>query len=129
MLKKFIPVLGLTEIVIGTTTFIAITHSLNSGVSTKPPNTLAFIVLSSFISASLGAGILMRWEYSRKLFIFFAGWIILSKILIFTNIITLNGALETTVPLSLKNAISCVYHLLAIFYFHHPGIKAEFKHE
>lgn len=127
MFKKFIPVFGLTEIVIGTATFIAVTHSLNAGISTKPLNVLVFVVLSSLISASLGAGILMRLEYARKLFIFFAGWIILSKILIFTRIITLNGAIETTVPLSLKNAISSIYHLLAILYFHQPAIKAEFK--
>ncbi|MFH0941283.1 MAG: hypothetical protein V1840_05465 [Candidatus Omnitrophota bacterium] len=127
MFKKGIFFFGLTEIAIGTATFIAVTHSLNAGISTKPPNVLGFVVLSSLISASLGAGVLMRWEYSRKLFIFFAGWIILSKILIFTKIITLNGDIETTVPLSLKNAISCIYHLLAIFYFHHPAIKTEFR--
>ncbi|MEK7849666.1 MAG: hypothetical protein AAB213_02435 [Candidatus Omnitrophota bacterium] len=127
MFKKFIPFFGLTEIAIGTATFIAVTQSLNAGISTKPLNCLVFVVLNSLISASLGAGVLMRREYSRKFFIFFAGWIILSKILIFTNIITLNGAIETTVPLSLKNAVSCIYHLMAIFYFHHPVIKAEFK--
>jgi hypothetical protein len=127
MFKKFIPIFGLTEIAIGTATFIAVTQSLNTGISAKPPNVLGFVVLSSLISASLGAGVLLRREYSRKLFIFFAGWIILSKILIFTNIITLNGALETTVPLNLKNTISSIYHLLAIFYFHHPAIKTEFK--
>ena len=127
MFKKLISLFGLTEIAIGIATFIAVTQALNTGISTKPPNVLGFVVFSSLISASLGAGILLRWEYARKLFIFFAGWIILSKILIFTNIITLNGAIETTVPLSLKNAISCIYHLLAIYYFHHPTVKAEFR--
>ena len=127
MFKKGIFFFGLTEIAIGIATFIAVTQTLNAGISTKPPNVLGFVVLSSLISASLGAGVLLRREYSRKLFIFFAGWIILSKILIFSRIITLNGAIETTLPLSLKNAISCAYHLLAIYYFHHPTIKAEFK--
>jgi len=126
MFKKCISIFGLTEIAIGTATFIAVTQSLNAGISTKPLNVLVFVVLSSLISALLGAGVLIRQEYSRKLFIFFAGWIILSKILIFAKIIFLNGALETTIPSGLKGIISIFYHSLLICYFIRPSVRRRF---
>jgi len=76
-----------------------------SHTSVKPVNVLVFVVVSSLLSVSLGAGVLMRRRYARKLLMFFAGWIVLSKILTFGGIITLNGSLETTMPAGLKNII------------------------
>lgn len=126
-LKKGILFFGLTEIAIGTITLAAIFESLLRHVSTKPLNILIFVIISGIISASLGTGILLRIRYTRKLLMFFAGWIILSKILIFGKIIMLNGSLETTVSPNLKNTVSIIYHFILIFYFHHPSIKAELE--
>jgi hypothetical protein len=75
----------------------------------------------------LGTGVLLRNAYARKLLVFFAGWIILSKILIFSKIIILCCGLETTIPSHLKDLASILYHLAVILYFHHPAIKKEFK--
>jgi hypothetical protein len=118
---------GVTEIAIGTITLGAIIYSLITHTSTKPFNVLIFVIISGLISTGLGTGILSYEKYARKLLMFFAGWIILSKILIFTNIMTLNGSFETVLPAHFKNAVSIIYHLLIILFFHHPAIKGEFE--
>ena len=125
--KKGIFFFGFLEIAIGTITLATVIQSLLTGIFLKPVNILIFVIVSSIISLSLGIGILLRREYARKLLIYFAGWIILSKVLIFAKIIILCCELETTVSSSLKNIISIVYHAVLIFYFHHPSIKTEFK--
>jgi hypothetical protein len=124
--KKGMLFFGLTEITIGTFTLIATAISFFYHISTKPLNILIFVIASSIISISLGLGIILRYHYARKLLMFFAGWIILSKFLVSTNIISISGALETTLPLSLKNIISILYHLVIILYFHHPSVKKEY---
>jgi len=127
--KKFlwgVFIFGALEIIIGSLTLIAVTISLLSGISTKPYNVLVFILFSSFISFVLGWGI---WAYnskSRSLLLYFATLVILSKILIFFKIITLNGALETRIPSSVKDAISLVYHLCIIWYFNYKSVKSHF---
>lgn len=108
-------------------TFGAVIASLITHSSAKSPNVLIFVIISSLLSASLGIGIILRSHYFRKLIMFFAGWIILSKVLIFGGIITLNGQLETSIPIGIKNFISIIYHALIIAYFHHPLIKKEYE--
>jgi hypothetical protein len=125
--KQGIQIFGLTEIAIGTITLLAIVVSLVKGTSAKPPNVLTFVIISSLISVALGAGVLLKEKHSRKLLIFFAGWVILSKILIYAKIMTLCCSLETTISSNLKNLISIAYHSILILYFHHRSIKAEFE--
>jgi uncharacterized protein YybS (DUF2232 family) len=125
--KQGILLFGLIEIGIGTVTLAAIGRNLLAGVLPKPPNVLAFVVISSLISICLGAGILCRRPYARKFLIFFAGWVILSKILIFAGIIVLCCEMETTMAPDIKNIISILYHIAVITYFHSRSIKAEFK--
>lgn len=118
---------GFTEIAIGMATLEAIITTLITHTSTKPQNVLTFVAISSLISTSLGIGVLLRSHYFRKLIMFFSGWIILSKVLIFGGIITLNGALETAIAPLFKNIISIIYHLAIMLYFHQPQIKREFE--
>jgi hypothetical protein len=100
--------------------------SLTEGKSTKPPEVLIFVLITAMISMGLGLGILRYNVGCYRTLIFFSLIVILSKILIFANIITLNGALETTVPSSLKNIISLIYHSLLMFYFTRRSVKQHF---
>lgn len=118
---------GFTEIAVGTITLGAVISSLITRNCAKSPNVLIFVIISSLISSSLGIGVLLRAHYFRKLIMFFAGWIILSKILISGGILTLNGQLETSIPAGIKNFVSILYHALIIAYFHHPLIKKEYE--
>jgi len=117
---------GIIEILIGAITLIALLISLISGRSTKSFEVLVFVFTTSIISLGLGIGLLRYSLTSYHLLLFLAAVIVLSKILIFANIISLNGALETTIPSPIKNIISIVYHGLLILYFKRPKIKKHF---
>src|SRR4030042_2401009 len=105
---------ALTEIFIGATTFTAVILSLIETKSAKPMEVLIFVLMTGLISSILGLGILRHSSICYRSLIFFSLVVILSKVLIFAKIITLNGALETTVPADLKNIISLIYHSIFI---------------
>jgi len=124
--------LGLTvfawiEILIGVITLIAVLVGLIQRTSTKPLEVVIFVLTASIISTSLGFTILKHNLTGYRLLLFFSKAIILSKVLIFAKIIYLNGALETTIPSSMKNSISIAYHCLLIFYFTRRPIREVFK--
>ena len=119
-------VFGLVEITIGCITLIAVVLSLLSGRSQKPPEVLIFVLTTALISLSLGIGILRRNPASYHLLLFFSAAIILSKILIFARIISLNGALETNLSSGFKNIVSIVYHGSLLGYFNLPSIRRLF---
>lgn len=119
-------IFGLIEIAIGAITLIAVMTSLILTISTKPLNILLFVITTSLISLGLGLGIIKRNIQAYRMLLFFASVVILSKILIFTKIIALNGALETSIPASVKNIISLIYHILILLYFNLRIVKKEF---
>lgn len=119
-------VFGLIEVIFGLATLIAVLSSLIAGVSSKPPEVLIFILVTSVLSLSLGIGILRYNRTSCYLLLYFSTVVILSKILIFAKIIVLSGALETSMPPQIKNSISIVYHGLLLFYFTRPPLKKRF---
>ena len=124
--KTGIALFGITEILIGGITLIAIIFSLIAGKSTKPLEVLIFVFATSLISLSLGIGVIRRSLQSYHLLLFFATVIILSKILIFAKILSLSGELETNIPSEAKNFISIAYHCILIYYFSRASIKKEF---
>jgi len=124
--KFIIGFFGLTEMLIGAITLLAVTISLIQKTSTKPLAVLIFVLTTSIISLFLGMGILRRSLESYHLLIFFAIVIIFSKVLIFAKIMSLNGALETAIPADIKNLISIVYHLSLVYLLSIPEVKKEF---
>lgn len=124
--RKGVLFFALTEVIIGSLTLTTTSLSLLLGFSSKPSNVITFVITSSFISLFLGIGLLLRLTYARKLLLFFSGWVILSKIFLFMGLITLNGAMETTIAPHIKNIISIVYHGSLIVYFLRPSVRSEF---
>jgi len=119
-------IFGLIEIGIGLITFAVVIASLILGKSTKPLEVLIFVLTTAVISFGLGLGILRMSLQCYHLLLFFSAVVILSKALIFAKIITLNGALETSMPSQVKNTISIVYHILLIRYFISPTVRRAF---
>lgn len=117
---------SITEILIGTISLSALLSDMIIMPSAKSPEVVVFILGTALISISLGFGILKRSIDSYHLLLFFSTVIILSKILIFVNIISLNDTLETIVPSGLKNSISIIYHSLVILYFTRKPVKKQF---
>ena len=120
-------IFGITEIAIGSVTMASLIISLILGKSAKPAEVLIFVFITSSISLALGVGILKRNLASYNLLIFFAMVIILSKLLIFSKIITLSGALDTSIPSPVKNGVSIIYHILLIWFFTRAGTRSCFK--
>ena len=117
---------ALIEILVGSITLIAVILSLIQGRSTKPIEVLIFVLTTATLSTTLGFGILRRNLTCYHLLLYFSSIIIFSKILIFAKIIALSGALETTMPASIKNIVSISYHSMLIFYFTRKAIREEF---
>ena len=125
--RKGILFFAVSEIIIGGLSLILTSLPLLTGTSAKPWNVLVFILITSSISLALGLGLLFKFKYARKFLLFFSGWVILSKILVLAGLITLNGALETTIAPNVKNIISIIYHGSLIVYFLCPSVKNEFS--
>ena len=118
--------IGTIEIFIGGITLLATGLSLLFSTSSKPPNVLFFVMATASISTYLGIGILNLKKRAYELLIYFASVILLSKALIFMNIIYLNNALETSIPSPIKNGISIFYHASLIFYLTKSDVKKIF---
>ncbi len=125
LILKGIPLLGLMEIAIGLVTLLSIPFFARLG-HIKPPGELFFVLASSLFSFVLGAGILFRFNPARRLLIFFSGWVIVTKVLIYLGVMTLVSEVATTVPIQIKNAVSLFYHVLLLLYLRHPLVEKEF---
>lgn len=119
--------IAITEILLGGITLFAVTASLALGKSAKPVEVLIFVLATSILSLGLGVGILRKNRASYQLLLFFSAVIVLSKILIFTKIIYLSGALETAIPAGLKNVISIAYHSLVIILLTRQPVRGFFR--
>jgi len=124
--NKVILSIGLIEISIGVITLFVTIGALLFSLNSKSPNVLIFVLITASISTLLGFGILIYSDLAYRLLIYFSSVILLSKILIFADIIRLNGTLETLIPLSSKNIVSIFYHAFVIIYLNIGSIKKQF---
>lgn len=118
--------IGIIEVLIGAVTLIGTTVSIALSINTKTFNVLAFVIITGVISTLLGIGMLKFKKIAFQLLIYFSSVVILTKILIFANLIQLNGALTTIVPNFIKNSISVLYHGFIVYYLLKPGVKQIF---
>jgi len=125
---KGIPLFGLMEIAIGVITLLSIPFFARLG-HVKPLGELFFVLTRSLFSFVLGAGILFRFNPARRLLVFFSGWVIITKVLIYLGVMTLVSEVSTTISIQAKNIISLLYHALLILYLRHPLIKKEFNRQ
>jgi hypothetical protein len=127
-LKPFRTILfiGIIEICIGGITLLTTWFSLIFGVNAKTPNVLLFVIVAATVSTSIGIGILKFKKIAYDLLLYFSSVVIFSKLLIFMDIIQLNGVLQTAVPHYANDAISIVYHAYVICCLKQDEIKKVF---
>ena len=123
---RLILIIGTLEVLIGGMTLFGVLFSLIFSFNTKSPNILAFVVLAGTLSMLIGFGILRCNIVAYKLLLYFSSVVALSKLLMFMGVIHLSGALETIVPMPIKDFISIMYHGFVIYYLKKPGIKEIF---
>jgi len=112
--KIYISVIALVEILIGLITLLGLTISVFGIAESKPVNVFIFVLVSACISVILGIGLLKKKIWAHKLLIFFSGYIIITKILIFAGILQLTGELLKVVPPVMQNILSAIYHIFVI---------------
>jgi len=106
-----------TEIILGIVSLFSTIFCLLNNRTPYPVTVATFLFATALISISLGIGILNYSRPSYYLLIFFSGVVVLSKILIFSKIISLNQTITSTLTPGVKNTTSLIYHSLLIFYF------------
>jgi len=125
--KIGIALFGWVEALIGLVTIISLIEAMFLWGATKPLGVFLFVFLSSLVSLVLGIGILRYQLWARKVLMFFAGYIILTKMLIFLHLILLSPPFEVLIPSPAKNSVSLVYHIGVILFFNSEKIRLYFK--
>ena len=135
--------IGVIEILIGSSALLGNFISLALSLNTKTFNVLSFVIVTGCISVLIGIGILKFSKTAYDLLLYFSSIIILTKILVFFNIIELNGQLEISIHRALhiplaegfknfmigfKNAASVFYHAFVIYFLQQAEIKKLFVH-
>ena len=117
MEKRITRIIAFIEISIAIFTILGLALSEPLSLSKKSPNVFIFVLLSSIVSGVLGIGLFKDKNWAKTLLVFFSGYVILTKILIFSNLVHFNGEIITFIPTSLKNDISIAYHIFVVLFF------------
>ena len=125
--KTVIKIIGLAELLIAFIALVSFAVCFLFSTLRKPPNVFAFVVISNAISILLGVGMLCYREWARVALIFFSGYIIITKLLIFSQLLHFSGEILVFMPEELKNVISIVYHSFLILALRNPAVKTYFK--
>ena len=114
MKKIIFSIVGAIEVVIGLITLLScfVVQTWNIfGYAPKPFSVYVFVVVSAVISFVLGVGMLSYRDWARKLLIFFSGYIVLTKVMIYTKLLTFSGDILTIIPVWSKDMVSVFYHV------------------
>jgi len=118
---------GFIELIVGLSTLLFVALFNFFSIVEKPLGVLAFVIISALISASIGYGILNFKNWARTLLVFFSGYVILVKILIYLGVMEFSGQIITTPPPYIKDLISFLYHGFLIVFFMQPKVASKFK--
>ncbi len=124
-----IKLVGLIELLIGLTTVLFVTIFSAFSIVEKPLNVFIFVVTSAVISASIGYGILNYRNWARVSVVFFSGYVIALKFLIFLNIMQFTGEIFIILPSYIKDSISVLYHAFLMIFFTHKSVISKFVTE
>jgi|GEM_PF-1685761 len=127
MARKIIRLVAFIEMLIGGLTILGLTGFEVLSLSKKSPNVLIFVFLSAALSSSIGIGLYMYKHWARKLLVFFSGYVIITKIMIFGGLFRFEGEILTFIPANFKDATSIIYHCFLVIFFTRSPIKEFFN--
>ena len=126
VIKRIIRAIAFIELLIGLSTIFSLITFILLSIVIKPFNVYIFVMISSVISTILGIGILKYKEQARILLVFFSGYVILTKILVFSNLLQLCCDIIVFIPSYFKNSTSIIYHTFIILFFTQKNVKKYF---
>ncbi len=121
MKKTITRLIAIIEIGIGLTTLAGTTAVQFRGVfglAPKPWNVYIFVLITAASAFVLGMGLWSGKKWARMLLMFFAGYVLLTKLFIYLGLISLTGAAITALPPGVKDGISAVYHSFLVFFLY-----------
>jgi hypothetical protein len=86
-----------------------------------------FVIITSLISVIIGIGLLRHNKWARKLLLFFAGYVLFSKILLASGLMEFKGNTIDFMSIRSKDILSFAYHLTILIVFNLKSVKKELK--
>ncbi|MCX5680489.1 MAG: hypothetical protein NTZ95_07625 [Candidatus Omnitrophica bacterium] len=126
-LKRAISIIAVIELLIGASTVLGVTTTYLLHLSEKSPTVFIFVLSSAIASTAIGLGLLKHKKWARTLLVFFSGYIVITKVLIFSGLMNFNGEIITFISAGLKNYISIVYHICVVLFFTQHKVKKQFN--
>lgn len=93
----------------------------------RPAPVYFFVGVTSLISVIIGLGLFKYKSWGRKILIFFAGYVIITKILIFSRLITFTGNTIDLIPVMEKDILSLIYHTALLVVLNLKSFTSELK--
>ncbi len=91
----------------------------------RPKTVYGFVVLTSLISVIIGIGLFKYKNWGRQFLIFFAGYVIFTKFLLFSNLVEFTGNTIKVMSIEFKDVLSFIYHIAILIIFNLRVIKKE----
>ena len=91
----------------------------------RPKTVYGFVILTSLISVIIGIGLFKYKNWGRQFLIFFAGYVIFTKFLLFSNLVEFTGNTIKAMSIELKDVLSFLYHIVVLVIFNLKVIKKE----
>ena len=124
---KLINLIASIECAIGVSTALSLFYYPGQSGSRKPTGVFIFVLVAAAVSFLIGAGLFLKKEKARKYLVYFSGYIVIEKILVFLGVLSLNGKIVTDILRIPVDTISVVYHGLVILIFSQTRIKLFFR--
>ncbi len=121
-----IELVGAIELLLGLLTILFVILFDLFSIVEKPDSVFVFVIISAVISSLLGYGILNYKRWARALIIFFSGYVIILKVLLYLDVVRFSGEI-LKIPLYIRDPVSILYHLFIILFFANEKVTLRFK--
>ena len=127
--RIIIRIVSVIEILIGSS--ISLSFIIASLITPpgRPKTVYGFVVATSLISVIIGIGLFRYKEWGRRILIFFAGYVIVTKFLLVTHLVTFIGNTIEFMSIQAKDILSLIYHIVILIVFNLKSIKSELNHD
>lgn len=124
--ETVVTAIGVTEVVIALFALAGLFLPLWLPFPNKPVNVFVFVLLSAFLSFFTGLGVIRRRKWARLALVFFSGYVILTKMLIFSGLLFFSAEVAGFIPAPVKNLISVAYHSWIMLFFSRKPVSELF---
>ena len=126
-MRAWIRWIGVVECAIGLGTVVGVVGSVAAHTSEKSMSVLVFVLMAATVSLGIGVGLLFFKDAARRWVLYFSGYIILEKLMIFLGVLTLSGHIVSDRYGIPTDYVSLVYHLFLLYFLSRKPVRLFFK--